>query len=738
VLLEAGQRDAERREDRPARVHGLGRRQAPSLLELAARRLGARRPSLTRRQTAAVLAAVVTAGALYLFFWALTVGSHQPDEQQYVWLARWIAQDPWPAAVNFTEFVRGLQRLEVWVLSVPLAFLPSPGALVAGHALNAVAFASTAVPVFLLTRRLGIPRGGALVVAACSVAVPWSVVGTAFLTENVALPATAWAVLAFYGLVDRPSDRAGALALVAVLVAGLARTSLLFLAAVPVGVIALEALTGPRAGLLRRHRVVLAGLGLAVAAFLVAKVAFPSPLRTFSGATVYEDPGFDPVLLLERCGFFLARLAAGTGFLPLAFALGWGASALLRPADPRDRGFAAVAAGTAAVVLLPVASFTIGVPGTFPERYLLPLAPLPFVGAALALHRRRTPPAALLGGGLAVAILVAVARWKDDPGAYDAFVQPAQRFFALTVGDDTRLVAAVAVVVAATAVALLERVPRLRRRRAAIVAGLAVVGFGYQAAIVQSTMRSFADAGGERHGASPATRAWVDDAIYGRGRALLLGSGVGNATEFQPAWADVEFWNTSVDGTVSTTVPGALRTSVGDVALTVAVDERTGALSDGDRLPRYLVAHRTRQLGLRARVVARAEHLPLDLLELVGRPVALWRVLDVHLDGWMTEGEDARLQIFPPSAQGAARCLVLRLQGPPGLAQPMRFAVRGARATPSTGALAADQAVQVRIPLGTRRTRLLTVHADGGAPLPDGRAVGPHVEVTGPAPCAAG
>jgi hypothetical protein len=717
-------------------VRTLGRRRAPSLLESAGRRLGIGRRPLTRRHAAAAVGAIVVLGALYFLAWALSIGSHQPDEQQYVWLARWLAQDPWPAAVNFTEFVRGLQRLEVWVLSVPLAFLPAPGALFVGHALDALAFASTAIPVFLLTRRLGIPRGGALVVAACSVLVPWSVVSTAFLTENMAYPATAWAILAFYGLVDRPGDRSGALALAAVLVAGLARTSLLFLAAVPAGVVAVEALTATgRAGLLRRHRVVLGGLALAVAAFAVAKAGFPSQLSTFSGSTVYEDPGFDPVLLLERCGFFLSRLAAGTGFVPLGLAVGWGASALLRPADPRDRGFAVVAGGTAAVVLLPVASFTIGVPGTFPERYLLPLAALPFVGAAVALHRRRTPPAALLGGSVAVAVLVAVAHWDDDPGAYDAFVQPAQRFFAVTVGGGARLAVATAVVAVAAAVTLLQRTAPPQRRRLRVVAGLAAAALVFQGAIVQSTMRSFADAGGERHGPSPTTRAWVDDAIYGHGRALLLGSGLGNATEFQGAWADVEFWNTSVDGTVSTTVPGALRTSVGDVALTVAVDERTGALTDGNRMPRYLVAHRTRQLGLRSRVVARAPHLPLDLLELVGRPVALWRLLDVHFDGWMTEGEDARLQIFPPATAMSGRCLVLRLEGPPGTSRPVRFAVRGADAVPATGALAAGALTELRLPLAARETRLVTVHADGGAPLPDGRPVGPRLEVTGRAAC---
>src|SRR4029453_10817074 len=92
--------------------------------------------------------------------------------------------------------------------------------------------ASTAIPVFLLARRLGVGLFLSLWVGALSVAVPWVVLSSFLLTENVAYPMFCWAVLALAYAVERRRWTSDLLALVAIGAAVLARTQFLVLLAV--------------------------------------------------------------------------------------------------------------------------------------------------------------------------------------------------------------------------------------------------------------------------------------------------------------------------------------------------------------------------------------------------------------------------------------------------------------------------------------------------------------------------
>ena len=92
-------------------------------------------------------------------------------------------------------------------------------------------FASTAIPVFLLARRL-VSRECALVVSFLSLAIPWAVNTATLMSEAAAYPAFAWTALALHGALVQPSPRRDALAIGALALAFFTRPQFLVLAAV--------------------------------------------------------------------------------------------------------------------------------------------------------------------------------------------------------------------------------------------------------------------------------------------------------------------------------------------------------------------------------------------------------------------------------------------------------------------------------------------------------------------------
>src|SRR5581483_827884 len=107
-----------------------------------------------------------------------------------------------------------------------------PHDLTRAHFLNAWLMSSACIPVFLLSRRVTGSRSAAYLVAACSLLVPWFLYSPFLLTEVVAYPAFAWAMLAIERTTAAPSRGADALALLAIAVAFLARTEFLALVAI--------------------------------------------------------------------------------------------------------------------------------------------------------------------------------------------------------------------------------------------------------------------------------------------------------------------------------------------------------------------------------------------------------------------------------------------------------------------------------------------------------------------------
>lgn len=142
----------------------------------------------------ALVAAAIGLAVVWFCYWGFSTHVFQNDEDQYVYLSRWFKENLPGSLWDFDTYQRGLQRLEIWLLALPQWVADSPWSLVGGRALNTVAFVSTAIPVYLLARGQDLSPRWAALPAGLSVVVPWAVVTTSFLTENVAYPASMWVV----------------------------------------------------------------------------------------------------------------------------------------------------------------------------------------------------------------------------------------------------------------------------------------------------------------------------------------------------------------------------------------------------------------------------------------------------------------------------------------------------------------------------------------------------------------
>ena len=200
-----------------------------------------------------MLAAIVAGSAALLAVGAMRVKEWtvMTDELLYAKLAEHIADTGSPLPVLHDQHVGFLGVVYPIVLAPFYGSLDPVAAFDAGHAVNVVLFASTAIPVFLLARRI-VPRECALVVALLSIAIPWAVNTATLMSESAAYPAFAWAVLACHGALAEPSPRRDAVAIAALALAFFTRPQFLVLAALlPLGALVVD---GPRRAF-ERHRV---------------------------------------------------------------------------------------------------------------------------------------------------------------------------------------------------------------------------------------------------------------------------------------------------------------------------------------------------------------------------------------------------------------------------------------------------------------------------------------------------
>ena len=347
-----------------------------------------RRRTSARLPVVALLGLIVVAASTF----RLLLGRHATlpsvlgDELVYSGLAKGFALHGQPLFRGELDLAHSL--LYPLMLS-PAHLLASDGARAyeATKAIDAIVVASTAIPAYLLARRV-VTSGPALVVAALVAFEPWTAYASLVMTESLFLPAFTTFVLLFARMLDNPTPRRQltVLAALAVLI-GIRPQALVLVVAVVAGVGIGGLGRRPFRRTLRVHAPLLVALGAGV---LVATVAVAAGADVpGSAARDVASALLDPVGLVTWSLWTLAvyELALGVVALvlfPLAF-LG-----LLRAHDERVRatGIAFLTASVALLLSVAAVSATPAGLDILHERYLFYLTPLVLVGLAHLLHTR--------------------------------------------------------------------------------------------------------------------------------------------------------------------------------------------------------------------------------------------------------------------------------------------------------------------------------------------------------------
>jgi hypothetical protein len=189
-----------------------------------------RRPSAALSSPLLVLPLLIAAAASGLG--ALSLLAPVPnttDEAFYIELARNLARSGRFVVLDIQFPVLTYAPAYV-ALVAPFYWLTGSAqdAYVAIRELNAVVFASAAVPAFLIAARV-VSRRSALLVAAATIALPAGVYATKVMTETLAFTVVLWCVVAALRVVERPTPQRQLILLICVSVAATTRFELLVL-----------------------------------------------------------------------------------------------------------------------------------------------------------------------------------------------------------------------------------------------------------------------------------------------------------------------------------------------------------------------------------------------------------------------------------------------------------------------------------------------------------------------------
>jgi hypothetical protein len=575
------------------------------------------------------------------------------DELQTSKLATSIADTLSPVPRIHGEYYGALNQFYPLVLSPLYGLLSAPSAFGVAHVLNAFLLASSAWPAYLLGRAVTGSRAGGYLAAALTAFVPWLVLSSTLLTENVAYPVFVWGVLLTYRALVEPSGRRDAAALAGLVLAYLARTQLFVLAlALPLAVLAHE--RSVRCAVARHRVLAVVYGGGAVGAVVLA--AFGSLTRVLGnyGGTVKGNPL--PAGVWRAAAVHLDDAVVGTGVAPFVLGVAWSLAALLGSSRREARAFAVLFLALVPLVTLEAASFDLRfTPGGFvQDRYVCYLAPLFAVGAAgclLERSRRGLHAALALAMAFVFVGLAALAEfggrpilfWASPAAAFDHALGRAAGAIGLSADE---LVRWGGLLVAAAVAGALWRLPR---RATVAVLGVALTAYGgFEAGYVFDW---FAVPGTARPlRLEDVRRDWIDAAVpAGLSVALVPSSALS-----EEYWWDAEFWNKTVDRAVS--VDGQQIFSP-FAASDVSFDPTTGR-AHGSQPTDLLVldSDETRFALVGAQPLAAAGPL---VLARVARPYrAAWLVTGADPDGRIPAGRRVRIRAF-----GGPRELVLELRG---------------------------------------------------------------------------
>lgn len=487
------------------------------------------------RQSVAGIA--VTAGLVAFFglrlalVWSRSSPLYFPDEYLYAALGRSLSGLSVPTVrghpAHFAALLEPILTAPGWRASN----LDTGYRIV--QAIGAAAMTLTAVPAYLLARRVGLGKRIAASLGALAILVPDMVYAGFVTSEPFAYPlviATAAAAVYAFAAPSR-SNQITFLAL-----AALAAFTRVQLALLPLCFVAAVVVIGVSERSVRRvvreQRLPLTAIavGLVGAAAVVARQG----LGLYGGAAHIH---LAPAAVVQSGAANLMILSYASGWVLIPGALIALVLSLVQPRTPGERGLGAITLTLGAGLLLQAAVW--GDTTMIQERYVFYLIPL--VATCFGLYAARGFPyrrlhAALALGLLVLAVRVPLSEWAQ-PGLDDhSPLLLGVQTLGSTLGNIGN--GALAVMIVATVFALLAAAaPWLPRARVSLLLGVAIASCTAEYAAVWHLDHNASSAQASRN--LPSDPSWVDDAHVGS-TTLLSGSG-GSADELQL------FWNRTID-----------------------------------------------------------------------------------------------------------------------------------------------------------------------------------------------
>ncbi len=504
-------------------------------------------------------------------------------------------------------------------------------AYAAAKTIGSVAMSLTAIPVYLLARRVLRPAW-ALCAAGLAVAVPSMMYTGTLMTETVFYPVFACVVLALVLALERPTLRRQSILLGLCLLAFLTRPqAIVLIPAVACAPLALAWLDRRR--LLRvatEFRVLYGVLAGAVVGVLVVQLARGrSPYDVLGSYNVTGHQHYSAGQVLKWVLYHVAELDLYLGIVPFAaFVL---LVALGRSLDRPLRIFLAAAVPLVALLLLEVAAFASVLSPRVEERNLFYVAPL-FLIALLAWIERGMPrPARAAAGAAVVAAALPGALPYHSligiPAEADTLaLMPLWWLQETVVGVDT---IPVLVVVAAAVIASLFFA--VSPRYALALPLVVLAWFAFTTERVERFHHGFpkASIGALFQGITADKRDWVDAAVGRNADVAFVFSGAHPTVQPLPLWEN-EFFNRSIGP-----VYDLRQRSMGDLPETPVHQRADGILLLPDGRPvrsRYVLSDTS--VPLAGAVIGRDDVRGMVLRRTDGVVAIASRVSGIFPDGW--------------------------------------------------------------------------------------------------------
>ena len=416
-------------------------------------------------------------------------------------------------------------------------------------ALNALLFALTAVPVFLLARRV-LPPWPSVAAAVLAVAIPSATYVSVVMTESLAYLASAWAFYAMVLAFERPSVLRQFAVLLAMTVAMGVRTQFVVLFGVYVAGLVLVAVMVPERR--TRPKTTLARLWptmlfLVLGAFAFALASLGESRRGPLGDYAALWRSYDPGEVARWLVYHLANLELYLAVVPLAvapIALTLLFSRARRGSD-RHAAFFALFVAANVLFLLQVAAFnsTEFAQGLFHDRPLFYVIPLWLVLFLVWLAEGAPRP--LVAAGIGAAIAVALPLFlpysdytRDDLGQEFEAVPTVLWATIDSLGPAGRAALVASTLLLVLAALLVPARARLLLLAAVLSVFVLTAQLGWSAATSWSDIRT--------HAVSAPERMWLDERIPSRQSVVLLTTLSPCARFAHDGFYLTEFFNSSV------------------------------------------------------------------------------------------------------------------------------------------------------------------------------------------------